>query len=148
MLEEFNATGNTETALMHAKLQHYNTRRPRHLMKLCMIAAIMVSDDLIIDAEHVAVALGWMLDAEAAVPEMFNALRSGGDDQIIRDAWYFVYSYNTKNKNKPLPQPSFYGYMLQRASSDKIEWIVRMMLSAKLLSKTTEGFMALGNPTK
>jgi hypothetical protein len=48
----------------HPKLQHYNTRRTAHLLKLCMVSSAAQSDGLVIDLEHFTEALDWLLEAE------------------------------------------------------------------------------------
>lgn len=145
LLEAFNSEAGESSAPMHPKLQNYNTRRPAQLIKLAIIASIMESNDLIITVDNVETAMAWMLSAEKTSPNIFTAMQTKSDTQVIKDIWYQVYTYN-KSKNTLMPQASLYSFMLQRTPSDKIDWIIKTMISAKMLEKTSEGFRAVGQP--
>lgn len=73
----------------HPKLLHYNSRRRVNLYKLSMIASIDRSDVLLLDRQALNTAMGWLADAEAAMPDIFKA-GSGADAKVIDDILYFV----------------------------------------------------------
>src|SRR6266404_5217698 len=57
----------------HPKLIHYATRRRVHLYKLSMVAAVDRSDTLLLTKEDFNRAMGWLLEAEVNMPDIFKA---------------------------------------------------------------------------
>jgi len=145
ILDQFYMSKGDATAPLHPKMQHYNTRRPAHLLKLSVVASVIEKDDLVITGENVRQALEWLTETEATVPEIFAAMRGGGDQAIMKDTWYHVYTYNRKH-NKHLPAASVLAFMSQRAAADKITYILKLMENAKLLEKKQGGYWAKGEP--
>lgn len=121
----------------HPKLFHYTTRRTAHLIKLCMIASAARSDDLIITLENYQEALGWLLDAEASMPEIFKAMASGGDRQIMDDTWYYVYKLYVKEKHAIL-QSRVIDYMSRRVPAFKIASMLQALVSAGILKQVID----------
>lgn len=81
-------------APLHNRLEHYATRRWMHLAKLCMISAL---EDERMDVEHsdVLKALGWLLTAEDAMPEIFKDMQSHEDGTLheeLRSAMWQIHA--------------------------------------------------------
>jgi hypothetical protein len=150
-IDEFYMFKHKETAPMHPKLQHYNTRRPAHLLKLMMISSIAEGSDLVIDVQHYEQAFEWLTDAEAGMANIFKAMNAGGDSQIIKELWYYVYEQGLKS-NGPVPESRIFNFLSQRVPTEKIKWILDIMKSSKLLTPDikSEGisYRANGDPTK
>ena len=132
LIDSFYIETHALTAPAHPKLQHYSTRRPAHLIKLCQIACASAGDEMIITPEHYQTALDWMLAAEDTIPEIFKAMQSGGDSNVIRDTWYFVYK-TTLETGKPIPKSRLMAFLGQRVPSEKVETIITIMEKMKLL---------------
>lgn len=79
----------------HPKLIHYITRRRAHLYKLSMVSAIDRSNSLIITKDDFNRAMGWLLEAESAMPEIFKAGASGADGQALDEIRYFIKTTDT-----------------------------------------------------
>jgi hypothetical protein len=151
-MDAFYLGEHNETAPMHPKLQHYNTRRPTHLMKLMMIASITRGSDFLITGEDYAMAFAWLTDAEAAMPQIFKAMNSGGDIQIMQEVWYYVFEQMAKRSVEGLPESSLVAFLSQRVPVEKIKWILEVMKNSGLLASrvTPAGMLwaAKGNPKK
>ena len=74
----------------HPKLIHYVTRRRTHLYKLSMISAIDRSNVLILTKADFNRAMGWLFEAEEAMPEIFKAGSSGADAQALDEIKHFI----------------------------------------------------------
>ena len=71
----------------HPKLIHYVTRRRAHLYKLSMVASVDRGDSLVLTLDDFNRAMGWMLDAERTMLEIFKAGATNADaaamDEIV-----------------------------------------------------------------
>lgn len=74
----------------HPKLLHYNSRRKVHLYKLSMVAAIDKSNDLLLTKEDFNCAMGWLLEAEQWMPEIFKAGATGADGKAMDEIYHFI----------------------------------------------------------
>lgn len=71
----------------HPKLLHYNSRRKVHLYRLSMISAIDRGNALVLDVSDFNRAMGWLLEAEHHMPDIFKAGVTNADgaamDEIV-----------------------------------------------------------------
>jgi hypothetical protein len=74
----------------HPKLLHYVTRRRAHLYKLSMIASIDRGNGLVLTKADFNTAMGWLLEAESAMPEIFKSGSGNADGQAIEEIMYFM----------------------------------------------------------
>lgn len=150
LIDQFYQETHKATAPLHPKLQHYNTRRPAHLMKLMQIAAASTGEDFVITVDHFQQALDWLVEAENVMPEIFKAMNTGGDSSIMKDAWYYIFQEQAKS-GKAIPEDRLVAYLGQRVPAEKIRWIIEVMQNAKLLSVEIgsygNSFRANGTPT-
>lgn len=123
----------------HPKLTHYNTRRTSHCLKLCMIASASRGDDLMITLEDYQTALGWLLDAEHEMPDIFKSMTQGGDSRAIEDCWHYCYEVYIKEK-KNVPETRLWNFLVQRVPSHNIERVIKAMTSTGLLEKQIDGY--------
>lgn len=79
----------------HPKLIHYVTRRRAHLYKLSMISAIDRSNALILTKDDFNRALGWMIEVESAMPEIFKAGAAGADAAAMDEILHYVKTADT-----------------------------------------------------
>lgn len=118
----------------HPKLLHYNTRRTAHLIKLCQIASVARASDYIITMEDFVEALGWMIEAEEFMPDIFKSMVSGGDSQIIQECWHYVYKLHIKH-GKPVPAQQVVMFLQERTPAHNIEKVLDVMVRAGILTK-------------
>lgn len=119
----------------HPKLTHYNTRRLAHLLKLCIIASAASSSDRVITLEHYAEALDWLVEAESYMPDIFKALKTGGDQRAMEECWYFAYQYFMKHNKSPVPEHLLYTFLGERVPAHSVERILNVMVQGQLLTK-------------
>lgn len=74
----------------HPKLIHYGTRRRVHLYKLSMISALDRSNTLLLTRDDFNRALGWMVEAELAMPDIFKAGAGNADAKAMDEIYHFV----------------------------------------------------------
>jgi hypothetical protein len=116
----------------HPKLNNYNTRRTLHLLKLCMVACVSETENLTITLEHYAEALSWLVEAEAAMPDIFKSMNSGGDSKVIEECWYYCYQFFVKKK-APVPEAHVFNFLQQRVPAHSVERVIEIMVRAGLL---------------
>lgn len=126
----------------HPKLTHYTTRRLAHLLKLCIIACAALSSERAITLEHYAEALDWLVEAESYMPDIFKALKVGGDARAIEECWHFAYQHFMKKK-EPIPEYLLVKFLGERVPAHSVDRILDVMVRAQLLSKK---FMNSGQP--
>lgn len=115
----------------HHKLVHYNTRRVAHLIKLCMVASASRGNELVIQIEDYNLALNWLLEMEAALPDIFSA--AGGvtaDARAIEDVWYFVFTTFAKEK-KPIGEHRILSILKNKVPSHSIMKIIELMVRSQ-----------------
>lgn len=110
----------------HPKLQHYNSRRQSHLLKLCMISSASTGDDLEVRLENFVESLDWLLEAEAAMPDIFRSMVSGGSTRVIDETWHFAYD-RWQKKKEPIPEPMLVEFISQRAPVHEVMRILDVM---------------------
>ncbi len=76
--------------LGHPKLTHYNTRRRINLYKLSMIAAVDKSNALVLTKDEFNTAMGWLLEAECYMEEIFKAGNANADGQAMDEILHFI----------------------------------------------------------
>ena len=118
----------------HPKLTHYNTRRTAHLLKLCVIASVSSRDDLIIDVDQFAEALDWLIEVEAAMPDIFKSMTTGGDMRVIEETYHFTWTLWVREK-KPILEHRVAHFIAERAPSHNVGRIMEVMERAGILSK-------------
>lgn len=74
----------------HPKLIHYVTRRRAHLYKLSMIAAIDKSNALVLTVDDFNTAMGWLIEAETYMIEIFKAGATNADAQSMEEILHLI----------------------------------------------------------
>src|SRR6266446_6561991 len=74
----------------HPKLIHYATRRRVHLYKLSMVSAIDRSDVLLLTKDDFNRALGWLIEAEGTMSDIFKAGAGNADARPMDEIYHYV----------------------------------------------------------
>lgn len=119
----------------HPKLTHYLTRRKAHLLKLSIIASCASSSDLVIRLEHYQRALGWLLEMEAILPDIFKALGARGDGQSIEEAYHFIYKAYMANGQHPINEHRVVAFLSERVPSFSVLRIIELMEKSGQIEK-------------
>lgn len=111
----------------HPKLIHYATRRRAHLYKLSMIAAIDRSNTLIITVDDFNRAMGWMLEAEKHMVEIFKAGATNADGQAMDETFHFIM---VNDKGHGVPEHKILRFACDRLPLQSARRIVEVMESS------------------
>lgn len=118
----------------HPKLLSYNIRRTVHLLKLCMVASVSRSDELIIRIEDYQRAFDWMTELEHYMPDIFKAMSQGGAGKVMEDAWYFIFTTHSK-EGKPVLKHRLINFLQERVPVHSIQPTIEMMEQGKMIEK-------------
>lgn len=116
----------------HPRLMHYCTRRPVHFLKLCMIAAIDRGAEYI-DMPDLASAIDNMSEIEKHMADVFVAMASGGDDQVIKDTLHWVMTENVRLKDVGVPMTHVHEFLATRAPATHVNRIFELMTKSDTL---------------
>ena len=140
------AAGGAAPVPDHPKLVSYCARRPAHLLKLMMVAAIANDSERVITIDHFAEAYDWLMQLEAAMPDVFKSMKVGGDARAIEECWHFAYQLWMKNK-EPIAEHRIFAFLQERVPVHNIERLLDVMVRAKLFDKAYTPSGAMGyNP--
>lgn len=130
-ITEWNASGLAPVP-EQPKLQHYNSRRLAHLIKLCIIASASRGNNKQIWLEDYQTALDWLLEAESTMPDIFANMGVGGDSKAIDDTWYYIYA-QYKKTGVPVFDSNVCAFLQERVASHNIHRVIEMMVRSGLL---------------
>jgi hypothetical protein len=74
----------------HPKLLHYNNRRRVHLYKLSMVSALDRSNNPLLTKDDFNRALGWLLEAELYMADIFKAGAPSADSKASDEIYHYV----------------------------------------------------------
>lgn len=117
----------------HPRLQHYNTRRTSHLLKLSMVMCMSASAKAVIEKEHIQRALDFMIEAEFYMADIFKAMTSGGDSKIIEDTYHHLYSLYMAGGKTPIGQHRLVAFLQERTPAHNIVRILEVMEKSKMI---------------
>jgi hypothetical protein len=129
----------------HPRLLHYNTRRPVHFLKLCLISSVD-RGALEIDTLDCHRARDWMLEAEKTMPEIFHQMASGGDSQTINDCWHFVLTRWHRLGKKGVPVTDVREFLYTRSSAQHVERLIQSMVDMKMVKMVSSPAGSLVEP--
>lgn len=146
-VEEWNDNDRLKTAPTHPRLQHYNTRRPIHLLKLCMIAAADAGHESI-TLEDVYSAAGWIASVEANMGDVFVAMNTGGDAAVMNECWHWSLSkYIRDAAREPLPYSIFHHFLSTKVPAQSIQRVIEEMIRCGMLNRSKDGYSLIPNGT-
>jgi hypothetical protein len=85
----------------HPRLIHYNARRRVNLYKLSMISAVDQANELLLTRNDFNRAMGWLLEAEKWMPDIFKAGVMNADAAAIEDIYHFVLTRGHRDHGLP-----------------------------------------------
>ena len=118
----------------HPKLLHYVTRRRAHLYKLSMVSAIDRSNTLILTKDDFNRAMGWLLEAEEAMPEIFKAGAGNADAQALEEIKHFIM---INDKGKGVPEFKIVGYARKLIPLHSILRVIDVLLGSGTIREVT-----------
>lgn len=97
----------------HPRLVYYLSRRIANLLKLCMIASVDRGQDYIVSLADFDRALGWLIEAEYFMPDIFKAMNTSGDGQVMTEAWQYIFTVKLKT-HKDVAEHVIIHFLQQR----------------------------------
>jgi hypothetical protein len=111
----------------HPKLLHYKTRRRVHLYKLSMVSAADRGDVLLLTKDDFNRAMGWLLEAEATMPDIFQAGSTGTDARAIDEISHFIH---VMDKGQGLPEHTIVNFARSRVPMHSILRVIEIMVAS------------------
>jgi hypothetical protein len=115
----------------HPKLLHYKTRRRVHLYKLSMVSAADRSDVLLLTKEDFNRAMGWLLEAECFMPDIFTAGSTGTDARAIDEIAHFI---SVSDKGEGVPENRIVNFARARVPMHSILRVIDIMVASGQIS--------------
>lgn len=133
LVDAFHMSGG-EPKPEHPKLISYTIRRTVHLLKLCIVASMSRSDELLIREDDYNRALGWMLEAEACMPDIFKAMAQGGTGKVMEEAWYYLFTIHAKEQ-KPIMLHRLIQFLQERVPVHNVQNTIDLMEKGRMIEK-------------
>jgi len=89
-LDHFYLVEDRQTAPTHSLLEGFNERRALKLQKYAVLLALCLRSELQVEVTDLEQTLAWMLDAEARLVHMLEAIGTSADSEVIRAIYEFV----------------------------------------------------------
>ena len=115
----------------HPKLIHYATRRRVHLYKLSMVSAIDRSDVLLLTVDDFNRALGWLLEAEQTMPDIFKAGAGNADARAMDEIYHYVLTLGARG---PVPERKIINFAREHIPLHSIERVIGIMERAGMIA--------------
>lgn len=116
----------------HSRLESYNSRRILHIMRLCLISAASGGHPLLITLVDFQRALGWLIQAEQTMPDIFKEMVQRSDAQVIQELHMFVWAIWSRDK-KLVHEARLYNFLQTKVTSDKIQRIIDTAVRSNIL---------------
>lgn len=114
----------------HPKLIHYCTRRRVHLYKLSMVSAIDRSDVLILTVDDFNRAMGWLLEAEATMGDIFKAGAGNADARAMDEIYHYVL---TAGRAGPVAERKIINFAKEHIPIHSVLRVVDIMKQAGMI---------------
>lgn len=114
----------------HPKLIHYATRRRVHLYKLSMVSAVDRSDVLVLTKDDFNRSLGWLIEAEATMPDIFKAGAGNADARAMDEIYHYVLTIGARG---PVPERKIINFAKEHIPMHSIERVVGIMERAGMI---------------
>lgn len=112
----------------HPRLIGYVGRRWTHLTKLCIIASVSRSCDLRITLDDFRTAIGWLMEAECYMEDIFKAMPTGGDGRALEELYHFIFNLYIKNNRKPVHEQVMTRFLAERVPAQSVTKIIELLV--------------------
>jgi len=114
----------------HPKLLHYCTRRRVHLYKFSMVSALDRSDALLLTKDDFNRALGWMVEAEFTMPDIFKAGAGNADARAMDEIYHYVLTIGARG---PVAERKIVNFAKEHIPIHSIDRVIGVMERAGML---------------
>lgn len=125
-----------DTEPVHHRLHEYRTRRLIHLLKLTMISAVSAGRDLEIELDDLARGKAWLYEAEALMPDVFRAMTSRSDAQILYELNYVMwtkYAATAMDKRSSVDEEDLWRFLGEKVESFRIKALIEAAVKSGIL---------------
>ncbi len=124
-----------EPVPQHTKLSYYNKSRGVFALKLSMISAVARSNEMIIIDEDIERALGWLLEAERVMPDIFRAMVGKSDKDVLAEMQMYVTAKYAQSKPKPVSGEFIRRFLLERVPHEKVSSLIDAAEKANIIAR-------------
>lgn len=114
----------------HPKLLHYKTRRRVHLYKLSMVSAADRGDVLLLTKDDFNRAMGWLLEAESFMPDIFTAGSTGTDARALDEILHFI---TASDRGDGVPETQIVNFARQRIPLTSLWRVIETMVGSGMI---------------
>ncbi len=114
----------------HPKLLHYKTRRRVHLYKLSMVSAADRGDLLLLTKEDFNRAMGWLLEAESFMPDIFTAGSTGTDARALDEILHFI---TASDRGDGVPETQIVNFARQKIPLSSLWRVIETMVGSGMI---------------
>ena len=120
------------------KLEHYNTRRPIHVIKtaMCFAAARAPEAPPELLVQDVAKAFALILETEKTMPEIFTAMVTSGVTELNIEILNFIIGQAMRDKDQKVDESVIFRYMGYKLPSNMIVSTLDLMVRSGYLTKS------------
>ena len=117
----------------HSRLVHYKTRRPVHMLKLCLISAMSSDpDSMQIKLSDVERAKHWLLSCEHKMTDVFKAMEGKSDISVLQDLHWFMWMKYGKDKT-PIHESLIWQFLSSRTTGDKVSRLIEVAVRSGMI---------------
>ena len=123
-----------EPVPQHSKLEHYNTRRVLHVLKLAMVANASRGGDHVVTLSDFTRAKDWLLHAELTMPDIFRDMVGRSDHQVIQELHFYAWKLWVSEK-RPIHRSRLIYFLQSKVPSEKIEKVLEIAEKSNVLKR-------------
>jgi len=127
----------------HPKLSHYKTRRRVHLYKLSMVSAADRGNVLLLTKDDFNRAMGWLIEAEQAMPEIFQSGGNNAESKAIDEIHHYIHIHD---KGDGVPQTKIVNFARERVPMHMVTRVIEVMLATGTIVTNGKGLDRNGQP--
>lgn len=128
----------------HTRLVHYNRSRTMFVIKLSIVAALASRCEMEILECDVQRALGWLLDAESHMPDIFREMRGRSDYEVMIETHRYALACQAKDRGHHISGGTLIKFLSERVPGEKVERLFALMERSDMLARvagTTDKFV-------
>ncbi len=115
----------------HPKLLHYKTRRRVHVYKLSMVSAADRGDILLLTKDDFNRAMGWLLEAESFMPDLFTAGGTGTDARALDEILHFI---QLSDKGDGVPEHQVMNFARNKIPLTSLWRVIETMIGSGMIT--------------
>ena len=97
-----------------------------------MVSSISRQGNKVIDTDHYAEALNWLMEAETYMPDIFKSMMTGGDSNAMEEAWNYVWTLYAKEK-KPIAEHRVVHFLRERVPAHSVMRVLEVMVRSRMM---------------